>query len=311
MFKTTQKLSFIGLLVAILLWSISLSVMKVTVEQFGPMTTVFLRLLIASGCLIFFLPSISKQPVRLGDIKWLILMALLEPCLYFVFEGYALKFTTASEAGMITAIQPLLIAFGAWLFLKELPSKKLLAGSFIALIGVLIISLNGTSTESAPNPLLGNLLETVAMFMAAGYALITRHLSQYYSALFLTTTQAFVGSIFFMPLALFTTEITSVSINFNGVISLVFLGVGVNVVAFFLYNTALKEISASKISIWLNLIPIGSLFFGWLLLNEKFLSIQYFGAFVVLAGLYFSQLRRKPAKTVQEDIDENVISDPI
>ena len=61
-------------------------------------------------------PKISYEK---GDIWLLLGMALMEPCLYFVFEGYALTYTSAGQAGMITATLPLLVGVAAFLFLGE------------------------------------------------------------------------------------------------------------------------------------------------------------------------------------------------
>lgn len=38
--------------------------------------------------------------------KYIVLLALCEPCFYFVFEGYAMIYTTASQAGMVVAALP-------------------------------------------------------------------------------------------------------------------------------------------------------------------------------------------------------------
>jgi len=293
--KTLHNYPFSGLLFAIILWSLSMVAMKITIEQLGPILTVLLRLIIASVFLLPFLPRLLKQGVRRQDWKWLLLMALFEPCLYFVMEGFAVKYTTASEAGMITSVQPLLIALGAWIFLKEKTTTELFIGSLIAFLGVLIMSMNGETSASAPNPTLGNGLELIAMFVAAGYAMMSRKMSQHYSPLFLTALQAFAGTLFFIPLALIFPTAGAIHINLLGVVCLVFLGLGVNVVAFLLYNNGLKLIGANKLSVWLNLVPLGTFIFGWLLLDEQLQATQYAGAFVVLIGLGVSQWRTKKA----------------
>ena len=65
-----------------------------------------------------------------GDLKYLLFMAVCEPCIYFVFEAKALQLTTASQAGLITSMLPLMVALGAFLVLKETISGKNHPGVF-------------------------------------------------------------------------------------------------------------------------------------------------------------------------------------
>ena len=60
-------------------------------------------------------------------------MAICEPCLYFLFEARALQLTSASQAGMITAMLPLLVAILAWGWLKERISRQTLLGFMLAI----------------------------------------------------------------------------------------------------------------------------------------------------------------------------------
>ena len=43
---------------------------------------------VASLCFLFFYPWFRHEvDFRSGDLKWILLMAFCEPCLYFVFEA--------------------------------------------------------------------------------------------------------------------------------------------------------------------------------------------------------------------------------
>lgn len=56
-----------------------------------------------------------KQKNFFSDIKLVIIMAVCEPCLYFIFEAKAIELTTVSQVGMICAIMPLLVSVVAFL----------------------------------------------------------------------------------------------------------------------------------------------------------------------------------------------------
>ncbi len=291
--STTQSRAAAGLIFAIVIWAASYIAMKVAVLELGPMLTVFLRLLLASALLVFFAHRFEWRSIERKDWGWLLLMALCEPCLYFVFEGMALEYTTASEAGMITAIQPLMVAVAAAFFLGEKLTKQAVIGFSIALAGMVLLNSNSQSSADAPNPLLGNFLELCAMVFATIYCLVVRKVGTKYSPVFLTSVQTFVGTVFFLPLLWLPGQVTPQSVSFDAVMAILFLAWGVNILAFTCYNQALRELPAIKVAGLLNLLPLMCLLFGWLLLDETLTLVQYSGCGVLLFGIIVSQVNSR------------------
>lgn len=68
-------------------------------------------------------PMLLDRRVTRREWKYIVLLALCEPCFYFVFEGYAMIYTTASQAGMVVAALPLAVVVAAWLLLGERPHR--------------------------------------------------------------------------------------------------------------------------------------------------------------------------------------------
>ena len=186
---------------AVLFWGTSFVALKSALGSFSPMTVIWLRMLIATVVFAPFWRRIPRPDYRAGDWKVLLLAALCIPCLYYLFEGYALQFTTSSQAGVISAIVPLLVAGGAWLFLHERLTWRGAVAIALSLGGVAALSLGGTAQENASAPLLGNSLELLAMVAAAGSMIAIKHLSMRYDPWLLTGLQAAVGTLFFAPMA--------------------------------------------------------------------------------------------------------------
>ena len=107
--------------------------------------------------------------------------------------------TTASQAGMITAMLPLMVAVGARVVLGEILTVRTMAGFGVAIVGACWLSMAGQPSMDAPNPMLGNFLEFMAMVCATGYIISLKHLTARYSPFFLTAVQAFLGAVFFFP----------------------------------------------------------------------------------------------------------------
>ncbi len=133
-------ISGISLIIAMLLWASSFIALKLAFQVYDPMVVIFGRMLVASICLLVVFPKIWKFDYRHGDIKYLLLMAVSEPCLYFLFEAAALENTSASQAGMITSLLPLLVAIGAYSVFSERIHRNMLLGFGLAISGAALLT---------------------------------------------------------------------------------------------------------------------------------------------------------------------------
>lgn len=297
-----QKIDLLGvilLLIAMLTWASSFIALKSAIGPIGPMSVVFGRMVVSSLCFVFFIKGFLKLEFTKKDIKYILLMTAFEPCLYFIFEAKALQLTTASQAGMITSMMPLMTAIGAGIVLKEVITKKLLIGSFIAVMGAVWLSLSAQSSETASNPLLGNTLEFFAMVCGTGYAIAIRHLTKRFSALFLTAVQGFVGTLFFFPLALWEYNTLSMNITTEALLWVVYLGVVVTIGGYGMFNFALSRIEASRASVFINLIPVFTVILAYFFLGEVLKFNEIIASLVILTGVAISQIpARKQEKTL-------------
>jgi drug/metabolite transporter (DMT)-like permease len=276
------------LVLAMALWGSSFIALKFAFAELPPMWVIFGRM--ALGSLVFLLAWRwrGRFDYRSGDWRYLLALAACEPCLYFIFEALALQHTSATQAGMITALLPLLVALGAWVFLRERVASSTWAGFLLAVVGALWLSLASEADAHAPAPLLGNFYEFLAMLCATSYTLLLKFLSERYSSFILTAMQAFIGSLFFLPLALVSETLPS-QFGVLGVGSVIYLGVVVTVGAYGLYNFGVSRLPASQASGFTNLLPVFTLIFAALLLGESLSAMQYLAAGLVFVGVALSQ----------------------
>jgi len=278
-----------SLTAAMFLWGSSFIALKLAFQQYDPTVVIFSRMALASICFLPFLLKFRPSLPARGDLKYFMFMAFCEPCLYFLFEAKAIENTTASQAGMITAMLPLLVAVSARFFLKEHITGKTMAGFVVAIAGAVWLSISGESNDSAPNPPLGNFLEFLAMVAATGYIITLKRLTRDYSPFFLTAIQAFIGSLFFFPFLWLPS--TTLPIQFDPIPagSVVYLGTAVTMGAYGLYNFGVSRLPASQASAFVNLIPVFTVLLGWLILGERFTAPQYIASIVIFAGIFLSQ----------------------
>ena len=286
-------IAFLSLTLAMLIWGSSFIALKTALVDTKPYTIIFLRMLIASSCFLVFIKSFSKYKFSKKDVKLLLLLSLFEPALYFIFEVNALRFTSASQAGVITSTMPIITAIFAGILLKELITRKLILGSILSMIGVMVLSTNANTTSHATNPLLGNMLELGAMVCAAGYTIVAKHLSSKFSALFITASQSFLGALFFLPFFLYEYNHYGFHTSYTSMLWILYLGVIVTLGGYGLYNFALTKIDASRAAVFINLIPIFSVILAYLLLGEILNTIQIFASVIILTGVIIAEYQKR------------------
>lgn len=277
----------LAVLGAVVLWGSSFPMMKAVLAVFGPWTIMWLRMAVGLLVLLPFCGKMSFAGYHKGD--WLLLggMALCMPCLYFLLESNALTLTTSSQAGVVAAILPLMVAVGGWLFLREPLERGSFFGLGLALAGVIWLTVSGSPEANAPNPAFGNLLELGAMLTAAVYMLLARRLGDRYSALTLTALQIVAGFVFFSPgaLALGPDTLT----HTDALLAAAYLGAFVSIGAFGLYNFGLSRLPAGRAAASINLVPVVAVALAWIWLGESLNATQGVAACATLLGVWLAQ----------------------
>ena len=148
---------------------------------------------------------------------------------------------------------PFFIAIMSHLFLKE--EGKLRANFFIgfvvAMIGIFLISFNGSKLELNP---VGDLLALLAAFVWACYSVLTKKISSYGYHTILTTRRVFFYGILFMIPTLFMFDFHLELSRFTNPVylfNIIFLGLGASALCFVSWNLAVKVLGAVKTSIYI------------------------------------------------------------
>lgn len=296
-FASARIWPHLALLLAMFFWSTSYPAIRIALTDLDPVTLMFGRMLTASLVLLPVLPGLWRTLRRQGGWFWLLFMSLCEPCCYFLLEVNAMRFTTASQAGMIVAAMPIFVGLLAWLTLRERVGRLGWLGFAVAVAGVIWLTLAAAPQESAPQPVLGNLMEGLAIFCGSVYTVTARHLSSRYSPLQITLVQSLVGVVFFgllCVLAPSTAEPVKLGLDlppWAPWACVVYLGCVVSLGGYGLYNVGVHGLSAAQAAAYTNLIPVMTLVIGVFFLQEVFLPPQYAASLLVIAGVLLSQWR--------------------
>ena len=287
--SNSQILPALCLLLAMFLWASSFIALKLAFVDYHPMVVIAGRMLIASLAFFFLLPRFRNIRVRHQDLKLMAFMALCEPCLYFILEALALKNTSASQASVITTMLPVLVSVASALVLSEKFTLQNVIGLGIAMAGAIGLSMGGEINEQAPNPILGNFYEFLAMICATAYTIAIKKLTSRYSPLFLTAVQAWVGALFFLPMLLLPQVPIPDTFILIPTVAIIYLGLAVTILAYGSYNYALSAMDAGKASMYINLIPLFTMLLSWIIFKESFTLFQYIAGLVIFFGVGLSQ----------------------
>nr|MBO2493852.1 EamA family transporter [Clostridia bacterium] len=289
-------LANLAIIATVIFWGMSFVSSKAILNAgVPPFTMAFLRFFIAS---LILLPILKRnQPhahISKEDRVPVLLSALSGVTIYFLFETWGIKLTSAASASMIIASVPVFTICAEYVIYKNHISAVKWLGVLMSIAGVYFIIKRGQASDNNPQALWGNLLMLGACLSWVAYILISKGLNGRLSGLALTTYQSLFGALFLLPLALLEYELWR-PIPPIAWANIIYLAVCCSAISYFLYIYALSHLDSVVISSYVNLIPVVSALGSAFLLGEEITLQQIFGGAIVIVGVYIVNLkRRKP-----------------
>ncbi len=282
---------YILVILAMLFWGMSYVWVKIVYQYIGPLSTVFLRISLATIILLSFGLLFKKQLfASKKDLPAFLLLALFEPFAYFLGESYGLQLVSSSIGSIMIGTIPLFIPFFAFFILKDRISIFNIVGLLISFAGLLVLILNKDFTFDA-SPL-GILLMLVAVLSGALYTIQLKKLSGKYSSFTILFLMNFIGLIYFIPLFLVfeLKELIQTNIDIRFLSALFQLVIFASIGAMLLYIQVVERIGVTKASVFTNLIPIITAIGAWVILPDESLNLKLVsGILIVVTGIYIGQ----------------------
>jgi drug/metabolite transporter (DMT)-like permease len=286
-----KTVAYLAAISAMAFFAFSYVWFKIANETYGPVTIVFSRLLIAITFLsLYLLLTKGFEKIRKGDYKYFMLLALCEPFLYFIFEGYGLEKVSSTVAAVIVSIIPVFTAIGGQLIFNERLRAINYSGIVISFSGILVFMLSGESNLSFNTT--GIILMLMAVLCATGYSLLLRKLVHNYSPVFIVNTQNIIGAILFLPLFLIIDgkEIPHLVFDKESVRAIVQLAVFASCGSFILLGYSVRIIGIARANLFANLLPVITALYAFHILGESVTIEKYAGIIIMIAGLTLSQV---------------------
>lgn len=281
---------YIAISFVMIIWGFSFLSIKVAVQALGPMTLALARFIVASLLLLIVL-KLKEPGIKLNkrDIPLMALSGIAGITIYFFFENYGVKLTTASTASIIIATIPVLTAIADFIFCGNRISMGKVAGVGLSFVGVYFIVKDSGGMNFSSDYFTGNLLMFGAALSWVAYSLTTRPLGGRYSHLALTTYQTLLGTIAIIPFVFFEkSDLGAV----DGIIiaNVLFLAVFCSAAGYFLYIYAISELGVNITTLFINLIPVVTVVANYFILGEKITPSQLLGGGIILLAVYVADI---------------------
>ena len=286
-----------GIFLAMIFWAFSFIWFKVANETFLPITIVFFRLIAAILILTTYL-AVKKKFVRIRkeDRKLFIMLAVFEPCRYFLGESFGLTYVSATVGSVLISTIPVVATVGAWIFLKERLKIINYAGIVLSFIGIVIFVIDRSGALSYN--VKGLALMMLAVFSASGYNLTLSRLVGKYEPVFIVNIQNTLGAILFLPVFLIfeAGHLAETTLTLKALVPVIELAVFASCGAFILFAYSVRNLGITKANVFTNFIPIFTAFFSFLILGDMLTLQNIAGMIVVIAGIIMSQMNGRHKK---------------
>jgi drug/metabolite transporter (DMT)-like permease len=207
----------------------------------------------------------------------------------------SLKHIPIATSVVLVNSHPLFVVVASYFFLGEAPGRRSLAGTFIGLAGMIVISLDalrGGQSSTTGNELLGDALALVGALAVVGYFIIGRKARARISLLGYVTPLYAVCSVFLLIWALASGDrlypYGATEWAYFAALALVPTILGHTV-----FNWAIKHVRPAAISLAFLGEPVVAGVLAFLVFAERPPLATFMGGALVLAGVYLATSSRQ------------------
>lgn len=208
---------------------------------------------------------------------------------YYFLESRGILYTNASFAGMLISVVPVVSIVVAIIMLREYPTRKQVFLSILPIVGVMLISYNGSALGVVTAK--GALILGASVLVSAIYRVVNKLSSAEYT-FFERTFFVVVACAFFFTVQAAAETGGDLGIYFaplrdrSYLLCMLFLAVFCSTGANLLVNYAIPKMPVVVFSAISSVSTICSLFSGILFLHEPFNGMMLFGAALILFGIW-------------------------
>jgi len=257
------------------------------------------RLMLAA---LFLLPFSMKNVIRERQVvhgRNLLLLAGSGILLGLHFAAWitSLEYTNVVSSTVLVTTSPIWVTMLSPLLLKEKFPKAFMTGLAIAVLGILLVSLNGACVitptgircglgqAATSRASLGNFLALAGAWCASGYMMCGRTIRKELSNQSYSFLVYSAAAVTLLVISLVTRQPLA-RVSGENLIWLALLALIPQVIGHSLLNWALGKLPAAYVSLALLGEPVGSALLAMIFLNEQPGLLEVLGSAVIIFGIY-------------------------
>lgn len=291
-------LPYLALIGLALIWGASFLFIKVAVRDMSPEVLLLIRS--ASGfATLAILISLMGRPLfgpgwrsRLIPFAIMAVTNAVIPWIAIAWGEERISSGLASVLNSTTTLWTAVLIY--WVVPSERPSAVNYAGVLLGIAGVVVLVYPDLAARGISGSFLGAMAVVVAALSYAINALYQRRKMKHVSVFEISLGQLALSVLFAIPIAAPT--ITHVHVQLVSIAAVLALGAGGTGIAYLLYYYVMNSLGAVRAAGVTFLVPITAVFWGALLLGERFSVPAVIGMIVILAGVVLTNLRWMPRR---------------
>ena len=269
----------IYMVIATIFFGMTYVLTKICLNYSTELHIISFRFLIAFVISLIFLQK-KIFPIKIKEILYSLILSVLL-FMVFITMTIGVKYTTATNASFLISLSVIFIPFFSWIFNKEKPKKSIFIVLIIALIGIMLLTLDKNLEFH-----IGDILCLICSLLFSFHVLITERFVKNNNPITLGVLQ-FGGVAILSFLVQYPIEKFTLPKNEKFWISLMILSVFCTALAYIIQTVSQKKLSSTLIGLILSLEPIFSGILGYFILNEYLSPRQYIGAFLLLISIIY------------------------
>lgn len=218
----------------------------------------------------------------------------------------SIMLSKASVSTLLANLAPVWVGLGALFFMKEKPGKIFWIGTFVALVGVLIIV--GSKEIFGTNLNLGNGLAILASMFYGAYLLTVRKGRSGLDTFSFTAISMITSTVALWIISM-VSGVAMSGFETKSWLALIALGVVPQVIGWLTINQALGHISPAVASVSLLSQTVFTAIFSVPILGEMLTVKELLGGLVVLIGIYLVNSRNLSFKRKKKQVGETRLFD--
>jgi drug/metabolite transporter (DMT)-like permease len=286
-----------ALFLVTLIWGGTFTIVKLSLADVSSMMFVGSRFLIATIILFPFaikkIKSLSGIQFRKGIFLGFILF------ISFATQTIGLKYTAATKSGFITGSVVLFIPLFQVIIERRKPSGSSLAGAFLVLCGLILLSVKGTSLGNLLNEIGSdfNVGDFLTLLCAVFYAIYVVYLDMFsreiettslvFLQVIITAVSAFIFSVI---LSWSGVESFYFHLTNNLIYNLIYTSLLATVITTYLQTKYQKSVTPTMAGIIFSFEPVFAAFIAILFINESIYGFGIVGCVLIFCGLLVSEL---------------------